>query len=670
MNRKRRSSRRGLNISVAIIVLLFLFTGSIAYPSYWNKLADATPLPALDEDGFRLGLDLQGGVHLVYEADMSDIDSEDRSEALEGVRDVIERRVNAFGVSEPHVQTTVNGDSYRVIIELAGVFDVSDAIDLIGETPILEFKLPNEDLDEDLTLTDEETAQMEEAQELEREEALTVLDRAISGEEFTSLVTEFSDNRTTSAQEGYIGFVTEEQDTFGELARQIKENGYSTGVIDGLYEAESSLHVVNYISTVEQEEAFLSHILICHNESESCEGEVTKAEALVEAQEIASTVTTATFPQTAVDSSDGPSAPVAGELGWVTEGTMVNDFQDAYLAMEDGQISDVVETQFGYHVIWRQDSRSTSLYEISHIQLGWTTESDILDVDAWMNTDLSGKDVERASVAFDQNTNVPYVLLDFSSEGGDMFGQITEENVGEVIGIFLDGAAISTPVVQEPIYGGTATIQGSFSLEEAKVLAQRLNAGALPVPIDLLSQQTVGPTLGQESLQASIRAALIGVIFLAIFMIAYYRLSGLLAVLALIFYISINLALYKWLGVTMTLAGIAGFILSMGMAVDANVLIFERLKEELKSGRDLPTAIDEGFRRAWTSIRDGNLTTLIAAAVLFSMSTSFIKGFALTLALGILVSMGTAIMVTRVLLKWASSWKALKNPGLYGVNKK
>jgi preprotein translocase subunit SecD len=202
-------------------------------------------------------------------------------------------------------------------------------------------------------------------------------------------------------------------------------------------------------------------------------------------------------------------------------------------------------------------------------------------------------------------------------------------------------------------------------VEEAKTLALRLNAGALPVPIELLSQQTVGPTLGARSLERSVNAAMIGFFVVALFMIAYYRLAGLLAVLSLFVYAAVNLALYRLLGVTLTLAGLAGFILSLGMAVDANVLIFERLKEELASGRDLPTAIDEGFRRAWTSIRDGNVTTLIAAAVLFSMGTGFIKGFALTLALGILVSMATAIFVTRVLLKWTTSFKFLKKKRLY-----
>jgi len=242
---------------------------------------------------------------------------------------------------------------------------------------------------------------------------------------------------------------------------------------------------------------------------------------------------------------------------------------------------------------------------------------------------------------------------------------LTEENVDQVIGIFLDGQPISTPVVQQAIYGGQASITGGFSIEEAKALSQRLNAGALPVPIELINQQSIGPTLGAISLHNSINAAIVGFAVVALFMILYYRLSGFVSVLALFVYLAVNLALYKWFGVTITLAGIAGFILSLGMAVDANVLIFERLKEELHAGRDLPTAIDEGFRRAWTSIRDGNITTLIAAGVLFSMSTSFIKGFALTLAMGVIVSMITAILVTRVFLKWISAYGIFKKKWLY-----
>jgi len=235
------------------------------------------------------------------------------------------------------------------------------------------------------------------------------------------------------------------------------------------------------------------------------------------------------------------------------------------------------------------------------------------------------------------------------------------------LAIFLDGEIITAPTVQESITGGQATISGSFTIPEARLLAQRLNAGALPVAINLLSQQTVGPTLGQVSLNQSLVAGLIGFAFVALFMVVYYRLPGLLAVKALIIYVAINLMLWKFLGVTITLAGIAGFILSMGIAVDANVLIFARLKEELNSGRDLLSAIDEAARRAWTSIRDGNMTTLIATAILFSFSTSFIKGFALTLAIGVLLSMFSAVVLTRLFLKFVAGWKWVKPGWLFGV---
>lgn len=660
---KKLRPRTGKHIGIFSLFLLFLVLASIVFPKPWNTVADATGLPALNDHVFNLGLDLQGGVHLVYEADMTDIAAEDRASALEGVRDVIERRVNAYGVSEPTVQTTIGGGSYRVIVELAGVFDVSDAIDLIGETPILEFKLPETDVQVDVT--DEQQAEIDAAQEVQREEALTILERALDGESFALLANEFSLDDTTRDNGGYYGFIDEEDPVFDGLAAQIEEDRLSPGVIDGLYESTSSMHVVDYLSSRESVEPKAAHILICHQESQSCTSDRTKVEAQLIAQEIADSVTPSTFATVAEEQSEGPSAVNGGDLGYVFEGQMVSTFEDALFALEDGDISDVVETEFGYHVIYREDSRVKTEYEIAHIELDWTTASDILIVDPWKNTELSGKHIKQASVAFDPQTGAPYVALDFNSEGGDLFGQITEDNVGNVIGIFLDGEPISTPVVQQAIYGGSATITGQFTIAEAKVLAQRLNAGALPVSIDLLSQQTVGPTLGAESLDRSIQAALIGFILVGLFMIAYYRLNGLISILALAMYTVVNLVLYKWLGVTLTLAGIAGFILSIGMAVDANVLIFERIKEELASGRDLPTAIDEGFRRAWTSIRDGNLTTLIASVVLFSMSTSFIKGFALTLTIGILVSMLTAIGFTRVLLKWVSGMKFLQNKWLY-----
>jgi len=601
---------------------------------------------------------------LVYEANMDAIPEADRVAALSGVRDVIERRVNAFGISEPIVQTNISGGNYRVIIELAGVFDKTAAIKLIGETPILEFKLPIKDIN--LEPTEEQQTEIDIAQETERKNALEVLDRALAGEDFGNLVSEYSVDKTTKEAGGYVGFIDETDPKYDGLAKEISAKRYKTGtIINGLYEATSSMHIVKYISTERVDNPHVSHILICHDESTGCESDRTKDEAKALIDEIAKEVTPKNFATLAKEKSEDQSTKDGGDLGVVKRGTMVAPFEEAVFALKNGKISDVVETDFGYHLIYRSSSERVNQYEIAQIEMPWTTISDLLVIDPWENTALSGKEVAGSSVAFDQQTGAPYVVLDFNSEGADLFAKLTEENVDQVIGIFLDGQPISTPVVQQAIYGGQASITGGFSIEEAKALSQRLNAGALPVPIELINQQSIGPTLGAISLHNSINAAIVGFAVVALFMILYYRLSGFVSVLALFVYLAVNLALYKWFGVTITLAGIAGFILSLGMAVDANVLIFERLKEELHAGRDLPTAIDEGFRRAWTSIRDGNITTLIAAGVLFSMSTSFIKGFALTLAMGVIVSMITAILVTRVFLKWISAYGIFKKKWLY-----
>jgi len=234
----------------------------------------------------------------------------------------------------------------------------------------------------------------------------------------------------------------------------------------------------------------------------------------------------------------------------------------------------------------------------------------------------------------------------------------------------LDGQPISIPKVNEPILDGKAVISGNFSVDEAKKLGQRLNAGALPVPVNLISQTTVGATLGQQAVQKSLVAGFWGLMIVALFMILYYRLPGILAVIALSIYTSISLAVFKLIpGFTLTLAGITGFILSIGMAVDANILIFERLKEELKSGKDLKKAIEDGFIRAWTSIRDSNISSLITCFILWWFGSSIIKGFALTLALGILISLFSAIIISRQMLLLVAKWKISKNKWLYNAKK-
>lgn len=267
---------------------------------------------------------------------------------------------------------------------------------------------------------------------------------------------------------------------------------------------------------------------------------------------------------------------------------------------------------------------------------------------------ITGKHLASAQLQFDQSVaarpNDPVVVLNFNSEGSDIFARLTRDNVGEFFGIFLDGVPISIPVIREAIPGGTAIISGNFEAQEAKELARNLNYGALPVPIELIGTQTISGTLGAEATQRGVMAALWGMIAVALFMILWYRLPGLIAVVALSFYVAVVLALFQWIPVTLTAAGIAAFILSVGMAVDANVLIFERMKEELRSGKNTRDAISSGFARAWTSIRDSNTSSIITAVILFWFGTSLIKGFALVFGIGVIVSMLSAITVSRIFM--------------------
>ncbi|HLB95398.1 MAG TPA: protein translocase subunit SecD [Patescibacteria group bacterium] len=269
----------------------------------------------------------------------------------------------------------------------------------------------------------------------------------------------------------------------------------------------------------------------------------------------------------------------------------------------------------------------------------------------FIETKLSGAHLKRAEVQFDQNTGEPQVGIQFNNEGTKLFSDITQRNIQKPVAIKLDEEIISAPTVQSAIDNGEAVITGKFTIDEAKKLAIELNAGALPVPIKLVEQRTIGATLGSDSIKKSLIAGLIGLLLVALFMIFYYKVPGVLATIALVFYALIVLALFKLIPITLTLAGIAGFILSVGMAVDANILIFERTKEELTAGKTIGLAIEEGFRRAWPSIRDSNFSSLLTCLILYYGTTGLVRGFAVTLALGILVSMFTAITCSRTLLR-------------------
>jgi protein-export membrane protein SecD len=531
---------------VLAIFLLAVFAFILANP----KKTGISWLDSFTEKfKINLGLDLQGGVHLVYQADMSNIEAGQESEALNGIQDVIEKRVNAYGVSEPLIQTSKTGDDYRLIVELAGIKDIEEAKKTIKETPLLEFKEEGEVA----KLTEDQIKEIEAENEKIKQKAQEILGKALAGEDFAQL---------------------------------------------------------------------------------------------------------------AKDNSEDGSAQEGGDLGFFGRGVMVPAFEEAVFSgsLENGKIyPELVKSEFGYHVIKKIEQRGEGEnleIHAAHILLKTTDPQQLqqlMQAD-FKDTGLTGQQLETAQVVFNGQTNLPEVSLKFNDEGKELFKNITEKNVGKQVAIFLDGSIISAPVVQDVIRNGEAVINGKFTTQEARELAQRLNAGALPVPITLVSQQSVEATLGKASLEKSLKAGVIGLATVAVFMLLYYRLAGLVAVLALLIYTALIVMMLKVssltpLSITLTLSGIAGFILSIGMAVDANILIFERMKEELRGGRDLKSAIDYGFRRAWSSIKDSNLSTILTAFILILFGTGFIKGFALTLILGILLSMFTAVVITRMILK-------------------
>lgn len=460
--------KRKTHINLIIIFLVAVFSFCLVFPKYFNQGIDFVNLkvakylemtiPGFPDIPFKLGLDLQGGSRLTYEADLSDIEEKGKEEAIQGLRDVIERRINIFGVREPIVRVEKKAENRRLIIELPGIKNVEEAIGMIGETPYLEFK--------------------EERAKEEREKIIKE-----------------------------------------KLNDKVKE------------------------------------------------------------EEIQS-----------------DSACLNGE----------------FLAQ--------------FIQVYKEDP-------------------------CYKSTRLTGQYLKGAKLDFNSTNLEPQISLEFNKEGAEIFKEITSKNVDKVLAIYIDKIPISLPVVREEIPSGRAQITGKFTLQEAKELARNLNAGALPVPVKLISQTTIGPTLGKISLEKSLKAGIFGFLAVILFLIAFYRFSGFLASISLLIYGLILLSLFKFIPVTLTLAGIGGAILSVGMAVDANVLIFERQKEEMKKDENFSRALSAGFSRAWPSIRDSNFTTLIVGLIMFSFGTSFIKGFAFTLSLGILTSLFSALFITKTLLE-------------------
>ncbi len=632
-------------ISLTGICLLAVFTILTTVPSGPDWFGKETKL--------HLGLDLQGGTSLTYQADTSNIADEDKQSAIEGVKDVIEKRINTFGVSEPVIRTSKVGEDYRVNIELPGVTDTAKAIKMIGETPLLEFKTYNKNASE--TLTDEQKAEIEEYNKSAKAKAESLRDEIKNGADFDEIAKLNSEDTTTKDLGGDMGFISEDS-YYSELfkeAETMQDGWFSWNVIE-TSEGYNLIKRVSERNTKEQVNA--SHLLICYKGATGCENETTKEEALEKITslkgefDLSSANKEEKFAELVKANSTEPNASeTAGELGWFSKGEMVEAFEKVVFDMEDQSISDVVETEFGYHLIFKKGKRTVKEINVKRVLIDKMSEIDFLEENMWINTELSGKYLERSTVGFNQTTGAPEVTLSFDATGAKLFADITEENIGNYVAIFLDGEAISTPVVNSVITGGQAVISGDFTVAEAKELSTRLNSGALPVSIKLLNQQRVEPTLGKTSLQKSFVALIIGFALVAVFMILMYRLPGLVSVIALGIYATLNIAIFKLFNYTITLSGIAGLVLSIGMAVDANVLIFERSKEEIKNGSDLTLAFQNGFKRAWSSIKDGNITTLIICLVLYIMSSSSVKGFGLTLGIGVLASMFTAVVVTRTL---------------------
>ena len=663
MKRNKTNIRSKLRWGIVGIFVLMIVASFFDFPVYANKGLDFINdnlhlgLPRLPEKNFNLGLDLQGGAQLIYQADTTNIANNEIGTAVEGVRDVIERRINSLGVSEPIVQTNKIGEEYRISVELAGVTDIKEAIAMIGGTPILEFKEINNEPARELTA--EEKKEMDNYNKEAKIKANQALQKVKAGTDFASVVAEYSEDMISKNNAGYMGYLSNNT-IYPEIYAWASTNAEGS-ISKTLLETTDGYNILKRGGEQEGEiEVKASHILICYLGSQGCENPIyTKEEARAKAQEIYNQANATNFAQLAKENSSDPgSKDNGGELGWFGKGVMIPEFEKAIFDnTQVGEIVGPVETAFGFHIIYKVDERRSKTYEVSRILINTKTETDIIPPqDIWKNTDLSGKQLEKAEVVSDPQTGAVQVSLSFDNEGKQLFADITERNVGQPVAIFLDGEPISVPTVNDVIRDGRAVISGNFNIKEAQLLSQRLNTGALPVPIELVSQQTVGASLGIQSLQLSLRAGIIGILAIMLFMLLYYRLPGFLSVIALTVYVFTTLALFKLIGVTLTLSGIAGFILSIGMAVDANVLIFERMKEELRAGKTLRVAIEEGFLRAWTSIRDSNLSTLISCVLLMWIGTGFVKGFAVTLSIGILVSMFTAITVSRTMLRFVCPW--------------
>ncbi|MBD3329933.1 protein translocase subunit SecF [Candidatus Peregrinibacteria bacterium] len=747
--------KKYLGWKIIAILVLSLFLVFFDLPGETQKkILPFTP-EAITKSSVNLGLDLQGGSQLDYKIDLRKVPEKEQESIINGVLGVIEKRVNRLGVAEPNIYVSNIAEETHIIVELAEIGEVSQedvdnylssekvlanlsddelksislekAKDTVGKTIQLEFK------EEKKTLDPQEKDKV-------KENALAALERIQGGDSFSVVAQE-----EEQAYPGKVSYDTVDYTFESDLSEEVA-NAITSLEIDGITQElietggkfvidqdgqaveETGLSIIKLVDKKDElkseKEVSVRHILIAWEGLDSAGPNTVRSEqeAYELAKEIRAKLTDtenpASFDELAKENSDDTSNAESGgvlEAPVTGDGTYLSEFEEAALALKKGDISEITKSNFGYHIIKADDVRS-DVYETQYKYeiLEFSTKPD-----PWVETGLTGEHFVHADVMIDYIS--PYVSIQFNDEGAALFEEITERNIGKRLAIFVGGEMVSAPTVDEKIAGGKAQITGKFTGDEAKSLARDLNTGAIPAPIILTGEYTIGASLGHEALNKSMMAGAIGMLIVMLFMILFYRIPGLIASAALIIYSSILIFLIKssfhlgislflsliififlimkivnnkdsgWekflsfilscvafffvtyllkTGVVLTLAGIAGIILSIGMAVDANILIFERVKEELRDGKTLKAAVDNGFDRAWGAIRDSNFSTLITCAILFYFGSSIIRGFAFNLAAGVLVSMFSAVTITRTLLYGFVGKKIAENLKAFGVCEK
>ncbi len=795
-----------LRFRLVVVVLVAVIAGIIALPSTWKQgINENIPsfLHFLTKPSVSKGLDLAGGVGLDFYIDMSKVPESRANTVTQGIVEVLTRRVNGLGVSEPEVYHTTVGDEDHVKVLLAGVSNIDEAKRTIGKTIQLEFKIPK-----DQTQSGDEAAAMqtkatEAATSIQADPStLSFVAEKYSSQDqsrvFTGTKNQFASELSATLKDamtalevgkstqpveatlavdqggergnvtGYAiarldGVTTELRTTpkdavaFEEVAKEYTNTEATPKMIlssdeeakkSYIENAMNSMSVGEVSSVLDTEDGYMllkmankspkgaetvkaSHILFMTEQEtplktvsngaseaertaiETENAEIEKANATIrtknaQAKTDAERVVNEAkanpqnFADLAVEYSQEPGATESkGSLGIFGKGMMVKEFEDAAFAMNVGDVSDVVQTQFGYHIIKLEAKKPTDqiLAEVQTIVFCYEGAKDATcasstdtkenakakaeeamkkareekkynysyllfstQPEEWQPAVVDGKQLtgeyfRRADVSYQQGRLDPIVSIEFTDEGGLLFEQLTEKYTGQPIGIFVGGRLISAPVVNQKITGGSAVIEGGFDPKTASDLARELNTGAIPAPISLVGEEIVGPELGQDALQKSVVAGIIGFALLAAYMIWQYRLSGVIAVAALLIFAALYITLVKVLpGFNLTLASVAAVIISIGMAVDGNVLIFERMKEELQLSSNIPAVIQKSFSRAWPAIRDSQVSSLITALILFIIGSDSVQGFAVYLVIGILLSFFTCIFVTRTLMLKATEF--------------